>query len=74
MWSRYVERKLLTTQVAKLEADVRERDALDAQIETCVGSMFERMRVLEATNDQLVAAIQAQGGEVPPLPAMPELA
>lgn len=68
-----MERKLLITKVAKLEADVRERDTLDAQIETCVGSMFERMRVLETTNGTLVAHIHAQGGEMPPLPDVPDL-
>mmetsp|Transcript_14831 Transcript_14831/g.50966 ORF Transcript_14831/g.50966 Transcript_14831/m.50966 type:complete len:213 (-) Transcript_14831:516-1154(-) len=49
----YVERRLLEQKVAKLDAEIRERDQLDGQIETCVCSLFERMRMLEQTNKQL---------------------
>ena len=55
--SRYVEKRLLQDHIAKLEAAARERDALDNEIETCVCGLFERLRLLEATNEELAARL-----------------
>jgi IS1 family transposase len=60
---RYVERRLLLAKVEKLEIDITERDRLDAQIETCVASMFERQQSLEQTNLELNARLKALGRE-----------
>ena len=68
-----MERKLLFHKVAKLEAEVKERDRLDAQIETCVCNMFERMRLLEENNRALTSQLHMLGAEATPLPPMPAL-
>ena len=58
----YVEKRLMEAKLGKLEAEVRERDRLDAQIEACVCDLFERMRVLERTNADLQARLGGEGG------------
>eukprot|EP00899_Mesostigma_viride_P000997 jgi/Mesvir1/10899/Mv08608-RA.2 len=55
----YVEKRLLEHKVAKLEKELQERDTLDAQIETCVCSLFEKMTELEKTNQSLMARLSA---------------
>eukprot|EP00959_Pyramimonas_sp_CCMP1952_P367581 7699260-Pyramimonas_sp.AAC.1 len=57
----YVERKLLLHKVEKLEGEIRKRDQLDSQIETCVASMFERQQSLEQSNADLTAHLRALG-------------
>eukprot|EP00232_Nephroselmis_pyriformis_P016923 CAMPEP_0182883130 /NCGR_PEP_ID=MMETSP0034_2-20130328/18204_1 /TAXON_ID=156128 /ORGANISM="Nephroselmis pyriformis, Strain CCMP717" /LENGTH=207 /DNA_ID=CAMNT_0025016261 /DNA_START=28 /DNA_END=651 /DNA_ORIENTATION=- len=53
----YVERRLLEEKVARLDGEVRERDRLDAQIESCVTALFERMRMLEKANQDLTGQL-----------------
>ena len=57
----YVEKRLLEGKVAKLDGEVAERDRLDAQIETCVAQLFERMRALERTNASLAEKLAEAG-------------
>ena len=57
----YVERRLLERRAAKLDAEVRERDQLDSQIQTCVASLFERMNMLERRNKQLNERLVSMG-------------
>jgi len=59
---RYVEKRLLEEKILKLDAEVRDRDVLDAQIETCVAGLFERMRLLEKTNKELEAQVSNSPG------------
>ena len=47
--------------VEKLDAEVAERDRLDAQIEACVAHLFERMRLLEKTNGSLTEKLGSMG-------------
>ncbi|KAK3276039.1 hypothetical protein CYMTET_15868 [Cymbomonas tetramitiformis] len=55
----YVEKRLLERKVAKLDAEIKERDQLDSQIETCVCSLFERMQTLEAINKEYASRLQS---------------
>lgn len=57
----YVEKRLLEGKVEKLDAEVAERDRLDAQIEACVAHLFERMRLLEKTNVTLTEKLGSMG-------------
>jgi hypothetical protein len=58
----YIDRKGLQEQVAKLNQDISHRDRLDAEIETCVCTMFERTRLLEEENASLNAKLNNPGG------------
>ena len=60
----YVEKRLLEGKVEKLDAEVAERDRLDAQIEVCVANLFERMRLLEKTNGALTEKLGGLVGAV----------
>lgn len=53
----YIEKKGLQDQVAKLNQDISHRDRLDAEIEACVCTMFERTRLLEEENASLNARL-----------------
>lgn len=62
MWAcRFVEKRLLEDHIAKLSDEVTSRDALDAEIQTCVAGLFERTRTLEAENDVLRAELGRLG-------------
>ena len=58
----FVERRGLQDQVAKLNQDILHRDRLDAEIEACVCSLFERTRLLEEENAALNSRLHLQGG------------
>ncbi|KXZ56008.1 hypothetical protein GPECTOR_2g1560 [Gonium pectorale] len=57
----YVEKRLLEEHIARLSAEVGERDRIDGEIERCVSSMLERLHALEAENDALRARLAAHG-------------
>ena len=57
----YVEKRLMEQKVAKLTAEVQERDKLDAQIESCVCTLFDRMKLVETVNARLTAQLQSMG-------------
>ncbi len=50
---RYVERRMLEEQVARLHAEIAQRDQIDAEMETCMCGLFERLKLLEQTNEEL---------------------
>lgn len=52
---------MLEDHIAKLSAEVTSRDALDAEIQTCVAGLFERTRALEFENDVLRAELVRLG-------------
>ncbi|KAG2445968.1 hypothetical protein HXX76_000571 [Chlamydomonas incerta] len=57
----YVEKRLLEEHIARLSAEVAERDKIDAEIEGCVASLLERLRAVEADNEALRARAVAAG-------------
>jgi len=57
----YVEKKMLEEHIAKLNDEIAQRDKLDREIEACVCSLFERLRMLEASNERLSSKLGAMG-------------
>lgn len=53
VWCRYVEKRLLEAHITRLNGELAERDKVDGDIEGCVTSMMERLREVEAENEQL---------------------
>ncbi|GIL70113.1 hypothetical protein Vretimale_3381 [Volvox reticuliferus] len=49
----YVEKRLLEDHITRLSAELAERDKIDGEIEGCVTSMLERLRAVEAENEEL---------------------
>lgn len=60
-----MERRLLETRVEQLDAELKERDRLDAEIESVVAGVFERLRALEQENEELKAAMGGRPHWVP---------
>jgi len=46
----YVEKRLLEQRVEALQGEIKERDRLDSEIETCVCALFEKVALLEKEN------------------------
>ncbi len=44
---------MLEEQVARLHAEIAQRDQIDAEMETCMCGLFERLKLLEQTNEEL---------------------
>lgn len=61
---RYVEKRLLEDHIAKLSAELAERDKIDGEIESCVCTVFERLRLAEAENEGLRARLAELGEDV----------
>lgn len=57
----YAERRLLEQKVAQLSHQIQERDKVDAGIETCVASLFDRLDALKSTNARLMATLSQHG-------------
>lgn len=55
---------MLEDHIAKLSEEAAARDKLDAEIESCVCGLFERLKLLESTNEQLRAQLAAAGVDV----------
>lgn len=70
----YVEKRLLEDHIAKLSAEVQERDRLDGEIESCVCNLFERLQAVEQQNDVLRARVVDLGGTAPATPSPPQQA
>ncbi len=62
---------MLEEHIAQLNAEVAERDKLDSEIESCMCGLFERLRQLEAANEQLRQASGVAAGSEPATPASP---
>ena len=58
---RYAEKRMLQQTIGRLNEEIGQRDRIDAEIEACICSMFERMRLLEEDNAALTARLQAAG-------------
>lgn len=52
---------MLQEHIAKLNEEIAQRDRIDQEIEACVCGLFERVRMLESTNEQLRARLTAAG-------------
>ncbi|EFJ50720.1 hypothetical protein VOLCADRAFT_116749 [Volvox carteri f. nagariensis] len=55
----YVEKRLLEDHITRLTAELAERDKIDGEIEGCVTAMLERLRTLEAENEELRGRLSA---------------
>ncbi|GLI58988.1 hypothetical protein VaNZ11_000809 [Volvox africanus] len=55
----YVEKRLLEDHITRLSAELAERDKIDGEIEGCVTSMLERLRTVEAENEELRGRLAA---------------
>ncbi|GIL47648.1 hypothetical protein Vafri_4415 [Volvox africanus] len=55
----YVEKRLLEDHITRLSAELAERDKIDGEIEGCVTSMLERLRAVEAENEELRGRLAA---------------
>ncbi|GLC54860.1 hypothetical protein PLESTB_000913700 [Pleodorina starrii] len=58
----YVEKRLLEEHITRLSAELSERDKIDGEIEGCVTSMLERLRAVEAENEELRARLAGPDG------------
>ncbi len=61
---RYVEKRLLEDHIAKLSSELAERDKIDGEIESCVCTVFERLRLAEAENEGLRTRLAELGEDV----------
>lgn len=44
---------MLEEHVAQLNAEIAQRDHIDKEIESCMCGLFERLKLLEQTNEKL---------------------
>jgi hypothetical protein len=63
---------MLEDHIARLREEVAARDRLDQEIESCVAGLFERLRLLEASNEDLRGRLTAAGVD-PGAPPQPDL-
>jgi hypothetical protein len=59
---------MLEDHIARLREEVAARDRLDQEIESCVAGLFERLRLLESSNEDLRSRLTAAGLEPGPQP------
>lgn len=52
---------MLQQTIDRLNEEIGQRDRIDAEIEACICSMFERTRLLEEDNASLTARLEAAG-------------
>ena len=52
---------MLEQHISKLNEEVAQRDRLDSEMEVCLCGMFERLKLLEETNRQLVGRLEEAG-------------
>ncbi|PNH07868.1 hypothetical protein TSOC_005643 [Tetrabaena socialis] len=58
----YVEKRLLEEHIARLGAELAQRDSVDGEINGCVTALLERLRLVEAENEAMRGA-GAQAGQ-----------